>query len=217
MYKGDKMKRLFLLIAMLAVILYIAIDGVKVVRIEDEAAITETAFDESMDVSYFWESEAVPEIKEYAVELSELVNQSGGDLESLASEYGRYTMDSSGEINYSVYGSGTVITVETEKKAGYIELEIDGYTGSVVTRIQTGPILKKTAVRDYLSFIDINNYSDQIQYAQLSKNINTYIYENVIGNLDINDLQGKSVTFYGCFTFENNEEILITPVVLEEK
>ena len=190
----------------------------KIVKTGTEAELTgETSFEESLDVSSFWDSQAVPEIKENAVDLVQFLTESAGKLDSQAEKYGRYTMGNSGDINFAVHGIGTVDNVNTEKKAGYLEITLEDYTGSEKIHIQIGSVVKKTSIRDYLSFLDINDYGDQIEFAQLSKGINNYVLEHVVGAVDLTSLSGKQVEFYGCFTYDKDDELLITPVVLEVK
>ena len=102
-------------------------------------------------------------------------------------------------------------------KAGYLTVKLDGYEGETAVNVQVGPVFKKSSVRDYLSFINVNDYSDQIEFAQLSQNITAYIYENVIADTDIGSLTGKRIEFYGCFTYENNDKVLITPITFAVK
>ena len=191
---------------------------VKVVKMGEEDALTgKVAFEESLDVPGFWDTQAVPEVKEQAVALADFLKRSEGDLKKLAGEYGRFTMGDSGELNYAVYGTGTVEEVHDEVKAGYLEVKLDGYDGQERICIQIGPVFKKTTVRDYLSFLDVNHYADQIEFARVSKEINRYILEHVVQPVDIEHLRGKKIGYYGCFTYEKDDTLLITPVLLEEE
>lgn len=204
---------------MFAVGVMIASTGcAKIVKTGSEAELTgEVSFAETLDVSSFWDSQAVPEVEETAVELKQLLVESAGDIDSRADEYGRKTDGAVSSTNFAVHGTGIVKEINTEKKAGFIVIELDDYDGDEEIRLQIGSVIKKTSIRDYLSFINVNNYSDQIQYAELSKAINTYVCENVIAPVDIASSEGKGIEFYGCFTADNDHELLITPVVIELK
>lgn len=209
------MKRIFLC-ALLAGIIVIFLTGcVTIVKIGEEASLTgKVSFTESLDVSAFWDSQAVAEVQEKAVELSDFLTQNNGDIAKTAKEYGRYTMGTSGELNVAVRGEATVKQVFSAKKAGYLLIQPDGYEGPVAVKIQIGTVFKGTTIRDYLSFLDINDYGDQIKFAQLSKKINQYIQEHVVDPIEVQTLENQRISFWGCFTYTSSDELLITPVVL---
>lgn len=190
----------------------------KIVKTGTEAELTgETSLEDTLDVSGFWDTQAVPEVKENAVELIDFLGEAQGDLKSLAEEYGRSTAGAVNSVTYAVHGMGTVSEVNTEKSAGYAVVELDGYEGEEKIMLQIGSVIKKTSIRDYLSFINVNDYADQIEFAQVSKQINAFVLEHVIADSGIEQSEGKTIEFYGCFTCDNNEELLITPVELEVK
>ena len=164
-----------------------------------------------------WESSALPEMNEKAVELKDFLTEANGDLKSLADKYGKYSMGTSGELNYVVKGTGTVEEVNTESKAGFMTVKLDGYTGSEIVKIQIGPVYKGSAVRDSLSFIKFGDYTNQEEWAAVSQSINEIVAKDVVEKADPESLKGKTVTFVGAFTASDNAEVLITPVVLEAK
>lgn len=191
---------------------------VKVVKIGEEGKYTGvTEFNAGDDVAKIWESSALPEMNEKAVDLKEFLTEANGDLKSLADKYGKYSMGTSGELNYVVKGTGTVEEVNTESKAGFMTIKLDGYTGSETVKIQIGPVYKGSAVRDSLSFIKFGDYTNQEEWAAVSQSINELVAKDVVEAADPGSLQGKAVTFVGAFTASDNAEVLITPVVLEAK
>lgn len=191
---------------------------IKVVKMGEEGSLTgEVAFNAGDDVGSFWESKAIPELTEKAVDLGEFLTEANGDLNSLADKYGKYSMGNSGELTYTVKGSGKVTAVETEKKAGFITIALDGYNGSEEIKIQVGSVIKGSSVRDALSFIKFGDYTNQKEYAAVSQSINDVIMETVINPDTAAEMNGKTVEFVGCFTVKGNDTILITPVVMNQK
>jgi len=85
----------------LCLLMTFALTGcVKVVEIGHEDEITgNVRFDAASNVEEIWASKAVPELKEKAVELTTLLQESNGDLKSLAGKYGRYSMGDKGELS----------------------------------------------------------------------------------------------------------------------
>lgn len=188
---------------------------IKVVKIGEEGALTgKTEFNAGDNVAEFWESEAIPELEADAVDLKEFLTEANGDLTALAEQYGTYSMGTSGDLSYVVKGTGTVESVETESKAGTMTVKIDGYEGSEVVKLQIGPVIKGSAVRDTLSFIKYGDYTNQQEFAAVSQSIHDLIQETVVNPESAAEYEGKKVTFVGCFTVKDNTELLITPVEL---
>lgn len=188
----------------------------KIVKIGEEDRLTgETEFNAGDNVVEFWESEALPELQREAVDLSAFLLEAKGDLKSLAEEHGTFSMGSSGELSYTVKGSGIVEKVDTASKAGFMVIKLDGYSGDEEVKIQIGTVIKGSSVRDSLSFIKFGNYTNQQDFAAVSQSINSLIMKDVIDPDTAKEMEGKNITFLGCFTASDNATILITPVEIE--
>lgn len=190
----------------------------KVVKIGEEAQYTgKTEFNAGDNVAEIWESQAVPELQGKAVELADFLTEANGDLKSLVDQYGKYSMGTSGEINYVVKGTGTITEVNQEKKAGYMTLKLEGYEGTEEISIQIGSVYKGSSIRDSLDIIKFGDYTNQQDWAAISQSINKLVDEQVVQPADPASLQDKTVSFVGCFTANDNTTVLITPVELEVK
>ncbi len=110
-------------------------------------------FDAASDVEAIWASKAVPDLEGNAVELSQILAECNGELKSVASKYGHYSMGDKGELSYIVKGQGKVLEVNREKKAGFMAVQLDGYAGDKVVKVQIGTVYKGSAIRDCISFI----------------------------------------------------------------
>ena len=214
-------KRIMALTVTLALAMSTLLGGcgiVKVVKIGEEGKYTgEVEFNAGDDVAAIWDESAMPELEEKAVDLGEFLTQSAGDLTALADEYGRYSMGDSGELSYVVKGTGTVEEVNTESQAGYMTVKLDNYSGAEEIRIQIGPVYKGSSIRDSLSCLNFNDYTNQQDWAAISQSINSLIDEEVVQAADPSSLQGASINFTGAFTVSTGStEILITPVILEK-
>lgn len=211
------MKKRLLSVLTLLVLLVATMTGcVTIVKTGEENKLTgEVTFDATQNVASIWESNALPELTQRAVELGTFLTEAKGDLNSLAATYGKYSMGTSGELSYVVKGTGTVSEVNQEKKAGYMTVTIDGYSGPEIIRLQIGTVFKGSAVRDSLSFIKYEDYQNQVEWADVSKSIHTLLQESVLNVADPATLSGKKIEFVGCFTVSSNDELLITPVTLK--
>ena len=200
------MKRKISLIIMMCLVMIISLTGcVKVVEIGHEDEITGAKkFDAASSVEAIWESQAVPELKEKAVELPKLLSEANGTLKAVAGKYGKYSMGSTGELSFIVKGKGQITEVNTEKKAGFMVVKLEGYDGPMVTKLQIGPVFKGSAIRDCLSFIKYEDYTNQVDWAKISQSIHDVVAKDVI--------EPANVT--GCFTVDKPDEMLVTPVEL---
>lgn len=212
-----KLKILALLLAVITVIFSFA-GCAKVVKIGEEDKLTgETTFSADDDVEKIWDSKAVPELTEEAVDLDVLLKDSKGDLSSVTEKYGKISSGTSGSTNFVVKGTGKVTLVDQKKKAGYIQIAPDGYSGEAKIELQVGTVYRGTSVRDSLSFIKYEDYKNQVQWAEISQSINKVIQKKVIDPMDVSSLTDKTVTFIGCLPSDDNDELLITPVKISVK
>ncbi len=211
------MKKKICVALMLVLVTATSTGCVKVVKTGEESALTGASeFNAGDDVANFWDTTMLPEMEGKAAELSDVLTNAAGDLSSLADQdYAKYSMGDQGELTYTVKGSGTIDEVVTDKKAGYITIALDGYSGAETIKIQVGSVYKGTSVRDSLNFIDFNDYTNQIQWAEVSQSINDLVQTNVIDPIGYDAFAaGKKVTFLGAFTVFNPDEIVITPTEL---
>ena len=210
------MKRKISFIVMLCLVMIVSLTGcVKVVEIGHEDEVTGTKrFDAAGSVEAIWQSQAVPELKEKAVDLSKLLTESNGALQSVAGKYGKYSMGTSGELSFIVKGNGKVTEINTEKRAGYMSVQLEGYSGPIAVKLQIGPVFKGSAIRDSLSFIKYEDYTNQVDWAKISQSIHDVVAKDVIEPANVSSLMGKTVEFTGCFTVDKPDEILVTPAEL---
>lgn len=206
-------RKLFALLLALSMTAVLA-GCVKVVPIGQEGELTgEVEFSAEDSVAALWES-AVANIDEKAVDLVTFLTEANGDLKSLADQYGKYSMGTSGTISYAVRGTGTVTEVNQEKTAGYMVVQLDGYDGPEVIKIQIGSIYKGSSTRDTLDIVSFGDYTNQQEWAAISQELHTMIDTNVVQPADPANLQGKTIDFVGTFTADGNDELLITAVEL---
>jgi len=108
-----------------------------------------------------------------------------------------------------------VTEVNQEKQAGYMTVKLDGYDGPVVVKLQIGSVYKGSALRDSLSFIKFEDYTNQVDWAKVSQSLHDMVNKAVVGSVDLKTLKGKKVSFVGCFSVDKKDELLITPVELK--
>jgi predicted lipoprotein len=210
-------KIIITVIAAVVIIGYIAATTTIVKTGQENLLTGEAVFNPGDSVAAIWDTQAIPDLSARAVDLKQFLEEANGDLKSLADKYGKYSMGTSGELSYTVKGTATVKAVNTEKKAGFMEVALKDYTGAETIKLQIGNVYKGSAVRDSLSFIRFEDYTNQVDYAAISQSIHNFIQENVINKIDLTTIEGKEIEFMGCFTVSGNDELLITPVTMTVK
>ncbi|MFV0503867.1 MAG: DUF2291 domain-containing protein [Lachnospirales bacterium] len=186
----------------------------KIINTGEEGKYTgKVEFNATDSVSDLWVS-AVEDIQTRAVYLPDLLTEAKGDLKSVVDDYGKYSMGTSGTISYPVSAVGEVVEVENSKKAGYLVVKLDEYNGSEIIKIQIGSVYKGSSTRDNLTIINFGDYTNQEEWAEISKELNAMIDKEVIAPADIDSILNKKIDFTGTFEVKGNDEILITPVIL---
>jgi predicted lipoprotein len=219
-------------VAILLFLILAARYGFTVVSIEEaEKTVQSEAFDPVAYVDGIWESRLLPTFDEKAVELSKIVSEmepdaSGTvpkeDLIDIASQYGLIT---EGEAHvYIVEGSGKIVSVYAETSLGTAEVMLDGYDGPIRVQLYIGTRIPNddTSVRDAVGFITFGEFKEQTEYGKAGTEINKRVLATVLGDIDRDNLVGKTFSFKGAFTIRTFNllqidvtEIRIVPVEFE--
>lgn len=144
-------------------------------------------------------------------DLRELVAGLRGKTQATNETHGK-RKDVTALYNYVVAGKANVVSVNTESSAGYLEIDVPDLTGKEKARIQIGPVYKATSIRDTLSFVNFGDFVNQVDYANVAKEINFFVRDNVIQGFDTGLITGKRISFVGAFTEDSSGAILITPI-----
>ena len=168
------------------------------------------AFDPVKYVDGIWADKIVPTITSKAVDLPTILNaihpNSTGyaakdELIPLAKQYGLITV---GEAHiYSVKFQGKVLSIDAKTRSGTMELQPDGYSGPIKVLVYVGSSIPSdnSSIRDGVGFINFGDFKEQTQYGKVASEINNRVVAEVIGPLDKANLEGKTVSVTGVFTF----------------
>ncbi|XBH20891.1 DUF2291 family protein [Jonesiaceae bacterium BS-20] len=130
------------------------------------------------------------------------------DPDAAATEF---AVQSSGGPVYSTTFTGTF----GEGKSGIYPVTIDGLPGDLTVRVQTGPAINGTEIRDASGEITFGEFTNQIDYQNAAAALNDELKVQVLANIDTAALEGKTVTVTGAFTLINPASWLVTPVQME--
>jgi predicted lipoprotein len=182
---------------------------------ESLAAVMEggTAFDKVKYVDSIWASRIIPTVDQRAISLDTLIPAIQKDPQTAVKEYGN---NIGGAYNFLVQFSGTVAKVDTKSLTGTVTVDADYEGGTLPVKIQIGPIILGTALRDAVKFITFEQFTNQMQYGGVSDELNTRVGSDVISKLDLKGLVGKKLSVKGAFTYDtaNPRDVLVTPVII---
>lgn len=146
-------------------------------------------------------------IEKAAVDASVLALAIAADKAAAGETYGK--PGSVGPI-FPVRFIGTV----GEGRAGIFTVAVDGLPPGLQLRVQTGPALNGTDVRDATGTIAFGDFTNQIDYQDAGSALNNEIKSQVLGTLDRDSLTGKKIEVVGVFQLINPSGWLVTPVRL---
>jgi len=114
-------------------------------------------------------------------------------------------------------GVGAVIPVKFtgvvgEGKSGIYNVAVDGLAGETKIRVQTGPAINGTDLRDATGEIKFGDFKNQIEYQNAGAGLNNAMKAAVLAGIDPAGLTGKTVSVTGAFTLVNPKNWLVTPV-----
>ena len=157
-----------------------------------------------------WDSKVLPAIQEKAQDIAKILPEIRADPAGAGQKYGR--RESTNPYNYMVKGTGKVLEVHTESQAGTIILEVPGLEEKIA--LQIGPVVRGTALRDATGAAPFDQFSNQLDYADVSKEMNIRAVKTAFAGVDPSSLSGKTITFFGAFTFDPRSKgpLLINPV-----
>lgn len=200
-------RAIIVVLVTLVVLATIALDT-KVVKIGSAENVTEQGFSAET-----YGPHTFPEIKKSvesrAVEAAALYKALKVDQQAATEKYG---VGSPMPV-FSV----SLNAVAGDSKSGIYDLKVQGLPEEVRVRMQTGPAINGTDLRDASGTIQFGDFKNQIEYQNAGSSINRAMKASVLDPLKGQNLEGKTVNVVGVFRLLTPTSWLITPVSLEVK
>ena len=86
---------------------------------------------------------------------------------------------------------------------------------TLVVRVQTGPAINGTDLRDATGTIAFGQFVNQIDYQNAGSALNKEMKKQVLSKIDTATLTGKTISVVGAFKLINPNNWLVTPVKLD--
>ena len=114
-------------------------------------------------------------------------------------------------------GTGPVIPVTIsgtagEAQSGIYELNVEGLPEGTKVRVQTGPAVNGTDLRDANGEIVFGQFTNQMEFQDAGQALNNELKTAVLTKIDNSALTGKKINVTGVFKLINPKNWFITPV-----
>ena len=164
-----------------------------------------------------WESKMLPAIRDRAIDLAVFMEGVRGDLAAVGAEYAERSNETS-PWSFCLKGRARVLGVEEPAKVTKTRLLLDvaPYDGQADVKVQFSSVIKTNALRDAVGFLKLDDFANQVEFAELTKAFNARVQADLIAETDAESLVGKEIELDGCVSVTGaaGEEILIVPVRL---
>ncbi|MBF4633005.1 DUF2291 domain-containing protein [Agreia pratensis] len=155
-----------------------------------------------------WAAENFPAIQkgiaDRAVDAPTLATAIATDSTAAASEYG---VTGGTGPEFSVTFTGVV----GAGKAGIYPVTVEGMPADVLIRVQTGPAINGTDLRDATGTVEFGQFTNQIDYQDAASALNEQLKSTVLSAVDTTTLEGKTIEVTGAFQLINPSGWLVTP------
>ena len=147
---------------------------------------------------------------------------SGGDWEKIVAEITDKAVGAE-TLEVADFGKGRAVTLngtvsdfssKANGKKNTLTVVPNGYTGDKTFIVQVGSIYTGTAVRDVQSVKTFGDFTNQTEWSQYAKALNSQLHEKAVVPLALSEgAKGKTIRLIGAATASGNE-ISITPVTI---
>jgi predicted lipoprotein len=169
-------------------------------------------FDADKYVESIWDSKVLPTMEKKANDAAVVLPEIKNNVDEAGKKYGIRSSDTGSAWNFIVKGKAKIVSVNTESKNGTMDMDLEPYDGNSDFKLQIGPVIKGTSIRDSLDFIKFDDFKNQMVFADLSNAMHKRLNEQILSKMDFKNAGSKEVEFLGAFTILPSGEILVTPV-----
>ena len=167
-----------------------------------------------------WETKILPTIRERAADAATVLAAAKDDLDAAGEKYGARENKTSA-WNFCLKGEAQVIGLENAEKASKTRLVIDlmPADGAPDALIQWSTVIKTNAIRDSVGFLKLDDFANQVEFAELTRAFNARVQQDLITKLSADSLVNKQISFVGCVALTKAGDaaiIEIIPIELSE-
>ena len=161
-----------------------------------------------------WESRILPAIDERAIDPGVFVEGMKADLGALGAKHAARANETS-PWSFCLKGKIMVLGIEDADSKTKIKLLADAqpYDGEPDFKVQISTVIRTNAIRDGVGFLKLDDFTNQVEFAELTKAFNARVQKDVLADLDPKELVGKEIELTGCVSVNSRDnEALVVPV-----
>jgi len=167
-------------------------------------------------VDQLWTENIVPYIVQESKKnkAGKVISAIKSDQKRAGEEYGTRESSAGTPWKYIISGEAKIISLNTESRNGTVDLDLKPYDDEPELKMQIGPVIRGTSIRDSLDFISFDNFGNQIEYAQFSSELNDKVIKEVLNEFKFENLLDQEIDFKGV-AIKDSSEIILTPVEID--
>ena len=124
--------------------------------INDPAQSQTRGLDASAYVTSIWDTKVIPYVREHAVDVSAACQAA----------------QRPGPSQFLVKGDARVLRADPASRSGLLPIDVAPFDGRPDAAMQIGPVIRGTALRDSLPFIEFSQFLNQLEFARVSNELN---------------------------------------------
>lgn len=192
----------------------LAAGGCKILPIVSKEEAAAQKFNGADYVGKLWDSEVVPVMRDKAFPIAEVIDAIEGGLDKAGPAFGHRPAEEGSPWSFIVKGTATIKEKNTTSRAGVALIDVTTSKGVISVTIQIGPVIKGNSLRDAMPFINFQNFTNQLEFAEVGRAFNARMLTELQPAIDAL-AAGQTVDFSGTFSMNSAaDKILLTPVVI---
>lgn len=169
------------------------------------------SFDPNKMVASIWASKVIPYFEKKAGPFAEVRDLADRSPDEAGAKYGYRAKADGTPWTLMVKIEGTIVAADTQSRAATIGVDATGQ-GKTDASVQIGPAIFGTSIRDALSFVSFNDFTNQIDFARYGDAFNAYVNRNTLAKIPRDNLVGRKVSLIGAYALGSGDPPQVTPV-----
>ena len=207
---GAKLSRRLVVAGLLA----LAVTGCKILPIQSETEAAQQKFSGTDYVTKIWDTEVIPVVRDKAFPIETVIAAIEGGLDKAGPEFGHRPAEEGSPWSFVVKGTAVIKEKNTASRAGTVLIDVTTPTGPVPVTVQIGPVIKGNSLRDAMPFINFQNFTNQLEFAEVGRAFNGRVVTELKAAVDAL-APGQTIDYTGTFSLNSaTDKILLTPVLI---
>lgn len=207
---GARLSRRLVIAGLLAV----AMAGCKILPIQSETEAAAHKFNGADYVTKLWDTEVIPVVRDKAFPIETVIAAVEGGLDKAGPQFGHRPAEEGSPWSFVVKGTAVIKEKNTASRAGTVLIDVTTPSGPVPVTIQIGPVIKGNSLRDAMPFINFQNFTNQLEFAEVGRAFNGRVVDELKAVAD-KLAPGQTISYSGTFSLNSaTDKILLTPVLI---